>query len=53
MCISCDQKISGTFTIVAGTGVLDQASGGGTISGVAIPGAPGDTVHFRGTITLP
>jgi len=49
----CDQKTSGTFTIVAGTSVFDQASGGGTISGVAIPGAPSDTVHFRGTITRP
>lgn len=49
----CDQKISGTFTIAGGTGTFEQATGGGTILGVAIPGAPSDTVHFRGSITLP
>jgi hypothetical protein len=49
----CDQKVSGTFAIVGGTGVFDQATGGGTISGVAIRGVPSDSVHFEGTITLP
>lgn len=49
----CDQKLSGTFVIVTGTGVFDQATGGGTISGVGIRGVPSDTVHFEGTITLP
>jgi hypothetical protein len=49
----CDQKLSGTFVIVGGTGVFDQATGGGTISGVGIRGVPSDTAHFEGTITLP
>jgi len=49
----CDHKLSGTFEIVGGTGVFADGSGGGTISGVAIPGVPSDTVHFEGTITLP
>ena len=49
----CDQKLSGTFVIVGGTGAFDQATGGGTVSGVGIRGVPSDTVHFDGTITLP
>jgi hypothetical protein len=49
----CDQKVSGIFVIAGGTGVFNQASGGGMISGVAIRGVPSDAVHFEGTITLP
>jgi hypothetical protein len=48
----CDHKIAGRFAIVAGTGVFSGAIGGGTISGVGIPGVPGDTVHFLGSIML-
>ena len=49
----CEFKISGTFVIAGGTGVFDQATGGGTISGVGIRGIPSDSVHFEGTVTLP
>lgn len=49
----CEFKISGTFVIVGGTGVFDQATGGGTVSGVGIRGIPSDSVHFEGTVTLP
>jgi hypothetical protein len=49
----CDQKLSGTFVIVTGTGVFEGATGGGSVSGVGIRGVPSDTVHFEGTITLP
>jgi hypothetical protein len=48
----CEFKISGTFVIAGGTGVFDQATGGGTISGEGIRGVPSDTVRFDGTITL-
>jgi hypothetical protein len=48
----CAQKIQGTFTIVAGTNVFAGASGGGTLTGVVLPDG-GDTVQYRGTISLP
>lgn len=47
----CDQKFSGAFTMVGGTGVFAGATGGGTLSGVLIPN--GSPAHYRGTITLP
>jgi hypothetical protein len=47
----CGQKIQGTFTIVDGTGMFAAASGGGTLTGVVLPHG-GDTVQYRGTITL-
>jgi hypothetical protein len=49
----CDQKILAAFTILGGTGVFSGATGGGTFWGVTMPGPPADSVHYRGTITLP
>jgi hypothetical protein len=47
-------QIDGTFTIVGGTGVFVGASGGGTLSGVTTnPHVVSQSVHLRGTITLP
>ena len=44
-------KVPGTFTIVGGTGVFADATGGGELFGTVAPKkAP---VHYRGTITLP
>jgi hypothetical protein len=49
----CDQQISATFTVVGGSGIFAGAGGGGTFWGVAIPGTPADTVHYRGELVLP
>ena len=50
----CDQKLDATFTITGGTGAFDGASGGGTLEGTAtgVP-VPSDTIHLRGSLTLP
>ena len=50
----CRQKLDASFAIVGGTGVFAGASGSGTLTGTAtgVP-LPSDTVHLRGSITLP
>ena len=48
----CDQKFSGAFTMVSGTGVFAGTTGGGTLSGV-IGGGGNSEALYRGTITLP
>jgi hypothetical protein len=50
----CDQKLDASFTVTGGTGVFAGASGGGTLEGTAtgVP-VPSDTIHLRGSITLP
>jgi hypothetical protein len=46
--------LSGTWTIVDGTGVFAGATGSGVIwaTTTGVPG-PSDTAHYLGTITLP
>jgi hypothetical protein len=45
--------LTGTWTVIGGTGVFAGATGSGmiwaTVTGVA---GPSDTAHYRGTITL-
>jgi hypothetical protein len=50
----CDQKLDASFTIISGTGVFAGATGSGTLdgTGTGVP-VPSDTIHLRGTLTLP
>jgi hypothetical protein len=49
--VICGPRAWGTFTIVGGTGVFLGATGSGSLFGAIIPN--GDSIHFRGAITLP
>lgn len=49
--VVCEPLGRGTFTIVGGTGAFSGATGSGSLFGAIIPN--GDSIHFRGAITLP